>query len=61
MTDALSPVSLPLTVTHALEHLFCPRFTYFEYVLCVPERTRAAGAAAPGTEGATGPRGAQAD
>ena len=21
----------PLTVTHVLEHLFCPRFTYFEY------------------------------
>src|SRR5450432_4101881 len=29
---------LPLTVTHLLEHLFCPRFTYFEYVLGVPER-----------------------
>lgn len=29
---------LPLTVTHALEHLFCPRFTYFEHVLCIPER-----------------------
>ncbi len=28
----------PLTVTHVLEHLFCPRFTYFEYVLAVPER-----------------------
>jgi CRISPR-associated exonuclease Cas4 len=25
-------------VTHVLEHLFCPRFTYFEYVLAVPER-----------------------
>jgi CRISPR-associated exonuclease Cas4 len=25
-------------VSHVLEHLFCPRFTYFEYVLCVPER-----------------------
>jgi CRISPR-associated exonuclease Cas4 len=25
-------------VTHVLEHLFCPRFTFFEYVLAVPER-----------------------
>jgi len=32
------PPLLPLTVTHVLEHLFCPRFTYFEYVLAVPER-----------------------
>jgi len=32
------PAPLPLTVTHVLEHLFCPRFTYFEYVLAVPER-----------------------
>ena len=32
------PPALPLTVTHVLEHLFCPRFTYFEYVLGVPER-----------------------
>ena len=28
----------PLTVTHILEHLYCPRFTYFEYVLGVAER-----------------------
>ena len=27
-----------ITVTHVLEHLFCPRFTYFEYVLAIPER-----------------------
>ena len=27
-----------LTVTHLLEHLYCPRFTFFEYVLCIPER-----------------------
>lgn len=27
-----------ITITHVLEHLFCPRFTYFEHVLCVPER-----------------------
>ena len=32
----LSPI--PLTVTHVHEHLYCPRFTYFEYVLGVPER-----------------------
>jgi hypothetical protein len=32
------PSPQPLTVTHVLEHLFCPRFTYFEYVLGVPER-----------------------
>ena len=29
--------AIPLTVTHVLEHLYCPRFTYFEYVLAVPE------------------------
>ena len=28
---------MPLTVTHVLEHLFCPRFTYYEYVLAVRE------------------------
>lgn len=26
-----------ITPTHVLEHLFCPRFTYFEHVLQVPE------------------------
>ena len=26
-----------LTVTHLLEHLYCPRFTYFEHVLQIPE------------------------
>lgn len=31
-----SPVSI--TITHVLEHLYCPRFTYFEYVLLVAER-----------------------
>ena len=31
-------VTIPLTVTHVLEHLYCPRFTYFEYVLTIPER-----------------------
>jgi CRISPR-associated exonuclease Cas4 len=32
------PEAIPLTVTHVLEHLYCPRFTYFEYVLAVSER-----------------------
>jgi CRISPR-associated exonuclease Cas4 len=32
------PPPIPLMVTHVLEHLYCPRFTYFEYVLAVPER-----------------------
>ncbi len=26
-----------LTPSHIIEYLFCPRFTYFEYVLCVPQ------------------------
>lgn len=26
------------TATHLLEYLYCPRFTYFEYVLDIPER-----------------------
>ncbi len=29
---------ISITITHVLEHLYCPRFTYFEYVLLVPER-----------------------
>jgi len=28
---------IPLTVTQVLEHGYCPRFTYFEYVLAIPE------------------------
>lgn len=32
------PVIPPLTVTHLHEHLYCPRFTYFEHVLQVAER-----------------------
>jgi CRISPR-associated exonuclease Cas4 len=32
------PAIIPLTVTQMLEHLYCPRFTFFEYVLAVPER-----------------------
>lgn len=35
---AVEPPSVPLMVTHVLEHLYCPRFTYFEYVLGIPER-----------------------
>jgi len=27
-----------LTPSHLLEYLYCPRFTYFEYVLGIPER-----------------------
>lgn len=27
-----------ITITHVLEHLYCPRFTYFEHVLGIPER-----------------------
>lgn len=34
----MSEARPPLTVTHLLEHLFCPRFTYFEHVLAIPER-----------------------
>jgi CRISPR-associated exonuclease Cas4 len=34
----VEPPPVPLMVTHVLEHLFCPRFTWFEYVLAVPER-----------------------
>jgi CRISPR-associated exonuclease Cas4 len=34
----MSETAIPLTVTHILEHLYCPRFTYFEYVLAIPER-----------------------
>ncbi len=28
---------IPLTVSHILEHLYCPRFTYFEHVLGIAE------------------------
>ena len=27
---------MSLTPSHLIEYLYCPRFTYFEYVLCVP-------------------------
>lgn len=36
--DSVDLPSPPLTVTHLLEHLYCPRFTFFEHVLEVPER-----------------------
>ncbi len=26
-----------LTPSHIIEYLFCPRYTYFEYVLCIPQ------------------------
>lgn len=38
VTPTAESSAVPLTVTHLLEHLFCPRFSYFEYVLGVPER-----------------------
>src|SRR3954451_8695024 len=44
------PPSIPLTVTHVLEHLYCPRFTYFEYVLGVPERQERRGLGAKGRQ-----------
>jgi len=28
---------LTLTPSHIIEYLYCPRFTYFEYVLCIPQ------------------------
>lgn len=33
----VEPLPMSLMVTHLLQHLYCPRFTYFEYVLNVPE------------------------
>jgi CRISPR-associated exonuclease Cas4 len=30
-----------LTPSHIIEYLFCPRFTYFEYVLCIPQHEEA--------------------
>ena len=29
---------MSLTPSHLIEYLYCPRFTYFEYVLCVPQQ-----------------------
>jgi CRISPR-associated exonuclease Cas4 len=28
---------MTLTPSHIIEHLYCPRFTYFEYVLAIPQ------------------------
>jgi len=28
---------MSVTPTHIIEYLYCPRFTYYEYVLCIPE------------------------
>jgi CRISPR-associated exonuclease Cas4 len=36
-TITLGDEPIPLMVTHIHEHLYCPRFTYFEYVLAIPE------------------------
>lgn len=30
-----------LTPSHIIEYLYCPRFTYFEYVLCIPQHEEA--------------------
>ena len=34
----MSTTTPSITITHVLEHLFCPRFTYFEHVLRIPEQ-----------------------
>lgn len=28
---------ISLTPSHLIEHQYCPRYTYFEYVLCIPQ------------------------
>ncbi|MBL7127528.1 MAG: CRISPR-associated protein Cas4 [Ignavibacteria bacterium] len=28
---------MSITPSHIIEYLFCPRYTYFEYVLCIPQ------------------------
>jgi CRISPR-associated exonuclease Cas4 len=30
-------MTISLTPSHIIEHLYCPRFTYFEYVLAIPQ------------------------
>jgi CRISPR-associated exonuclease Cas4 len=37
LQDNFEESGYSLTATHLLEYLFCPRFTYFEYVLDIPE------------------------
>jgi len=34
----MNTTAASITITHVLEHLYCPRFTYFEHVLAIPER-----------------------
>jgi CRISPR-associated exonuclease Cas4 len=38
LTNDVLSSSPSITITHVLEHLYCPRFTYFEHVLAIPER-----------------------
>ncbi len=39
MSSEVNTTNLPsITITHVLEYLYCPRFTYFEHVLQIPER-----------------------
>lgn len=35
--DLQEETGFSVTASHLLEYLFCPRFTYFEYVLDIPE------------------------
>lgn len=28
---------MSVTPSHIIEYLYCPRFTYYEYVLCIPQ------------------------
>ncbi|MEA1946121.1 MAG: CRISPR-associated protein Cas4 [Thermodesulfobacteriota bacterium] len=37
LQDNFEESGYSLTATHLLEYLFCPRFTYFEYVLNIPQ------------------------
>ena len=30
-------INFSLTPSHIIEYMFCPRFTYFEYVLAIPQ------------------------
>ena len=36
--DIKQEAAFSLTASHLLEHLFCPRFTYFEHVLDIPQQ-----------------------
>jgi len=38
MTNTLMTNTLmTITPSHVIQYLYCPRFTYFEYVLCIPQ------------------------